>query len=407
MPRSRDQLEVGLTYRPADVGPYMWHEFHADAVTRDLTTIAARRIRVIRVSLAWDAFMPKDRAPHPRRMHELETLLEVARTLDMRVVLSLFAQSVGDCILLPAYAIDRRASRSGVRCVTDGRAADGGPRDIYTDPLMLEVQVRWLDAMLAAFAHHPAIEAWELGDDPATTVRPRRIAQMTSWLALLAERVHAQDEQCRLTLGQDDVVRGRGVRLAAVAEHVDVVGLAIRPQRLPLPGDALDANRPMFVVDLAHALAGREVPLVVDLGIASGDVDTAEADPELTVDTVTAPSDVARKACDQLLRRLVESGVAGIHASAWSDWGQRLLEAPPADRLPWSARMGIVDSTGVSKPIAGAWDALAARERAVTEASPYPTAIDVESYYANLPDSVFDLYASWQGDRSDTPAILG
>ena len=61
--------------------------------------------------------------------------------------------------MLPAYAVDRRAPRPGVRCVTEARVVEGGPRDIYTDPLLLEVQVRWLDAMLAAFASHPAVAA--------------------------------------------------------------------------------------------------------------------------------------------------------------------------------------------------------------------------------------------------------
>ncbi|HEX4578675.1 MAG TPA: hypothetical protein VH498_01610, partial [Candidatus Dormibacteraeota bacterium] len=214
--RGPDQLEVGVVYLPAAVGPYLWHEFSAEVVTRDLAAIAAHRIPVIRVGLSWDAFMPTDRAPSPRRMRDLETLLAAARELGIGVVPTLFVQSIGDSVMLPAYAIDRRAPRTGVRCITDARVVEGGPRDIYADPLMLEVQVRWLDAMLAAFAHHPAIVAWDLGHDPASTVRPRRIAEMAAWAALLAERVRAQEEECRLTLGQGDVVRGRGVRLAAV-----------------------------------------------------------------------------------------------------------------------------------------------------------------------------------------------
>ena len=153
-PRS-DQLEVGVTYWPAAVGPYMWHEFPVDTVRRDLAAIASRRIPTVRVMLSWDAFMPTDRAPNPHRMRDLETLLTAARELQLQVVLTLYVQSIGDCVMLPAYAIDRRAPRRGVRCVTDARTVDGGPRDVYKDPLMLEVQVRWLDALLAGFAEPP------------------------------------------------------------------------------------------------------------------------------------------------------------------------------------------------------------------------------------------------------------
>ena len=404
--RGHDQLEVGVAYQPAAVGPFMWHEFDAAVVRRDLAAIAARRIPVVGVGLSWDAFMPTDRRPNPRRMRDLETLLDAARELGLRVVPSLFIQSWGDCVMLPAYAVDRRAQRPGVRCVTDAAVVDGGPRDIYVDPLMLEVQVRWLEAMLAAFAHHPAIAAWDLGTDPASTVRPRRIAQLAGWAALLAERVHAQEEQCRLTLGQDDVVRGRGVRLAAVGAHVDAIGLMLRPQRLPLPGDALDPARGVFVADLARALVGPETPLLIDLGIASGEIVTSRDDMR-AIDRVTVPPQAARSVCDELLQRLCGGGVAGLRAAAWTDWGERLVEGPPADRQPWMARLGIVDSTGVSKPIDDAWESLVRTDRAVADATPYPPNMDVESYYANLPDSLLDLHASWQGDRGDMPAILG
>ncbi len=406
MTRPGDQLEVGVTYLPAAVGPYLWQEFDPVRVAHDLAAIAARRIPVVRTLLSWDAFMPNDRVPSARRIRDLETLLNGAHELGLRVIPTLFAQSIGDCVLLPAYAIDRRAPRRGVRCVTDARVVDGGPRDIYADPLMLEVQVRWLDALLAGFAGHPAIAAWDFGNDPATTVRPRRIAEMAAWAGLLAERVHAQDEECRLTLGQGDVTSGRGVRLAALAAHVDTLGLAVRPQRLPLPGDPLDPGRALFIAELAQALAGPTAPLVVEVGIASGEIVDADSDAAAAHDRVTAPPDDARRSADELLQRLVSAGVAGIHAGAWSDWGERLLEAPPADRRPWLARLGIVDSTGVSKPVAGAWGALAGREHAVASPSPYPSTIDSESYYANLPDSLLDVHASWQGDRGDGPAIL-
>ena len=398
----RDQLEVGVLYWPAAVGPYLWHEFDRVEVERDLGAVAARRIPLVRVLLSWDAFMPTDRAPSPRRLRDLEILLNAARELGLRVVPTLFAQSIGDCVLLPPYAIDRRAPRRGVRCVTDARVVAGGPKDIYADPLMLEVQVRWLDALLAAFAGHPAVDSWDLGYDPATAIRPRRIAEMAAWASLLAERVHAQGERCRLTLGQGDVTWGRGVRPARMAEHVDCLGLALQPQRLALPGEPLDPGRAVFVTQLAQALAGPAVPLAVEVGIASGALTAHDRDNGADL----ASPDDARRCADRLVQSLQDVGVAGLHTVAWSDWGERLTAAPPADRLPWWSHLGIVAVTGVSKPIADAWELLAGRERAVTAASPYPAALDVDSYYANLPESLLDLRASWKRDDGDVPAIL-
>ncbi len=202
--------------------------------------------------------------------------------------------------------------------------------------------MRWLDALLAAFAGHPAVAAWELGHDPASTIRPARIADMAGWAALLGERVRAQDEQCRLTLGQGDVVRGRGVRLAAVAEHVDALGLALRPQRLPLPGDPLDAGRGVFVVELAHG-AGRPVarrsssswasrPAEVDARRAGGRARCRHASPRRTTSRLAA----ATSCCSAWLRRVSPA----CTAAAWSDWGARLREVPPSDRRPVAGAAG-------------------------------------------------------------------
>src|ERR1035437_1658374 len=129
-PNRPDQLGVGVTYWPADVGPYLWHEFHPATVIRDLTAIASRRIPVVRVMLSWDVFMPSDRAPNGRRMRDLETLLNAARDVGIRVVITLFAQSLGDCVMLPAYAIDRRGPRAGGGGLADPRAGAARARGV-------------------------------------------------------------------------------------------------------------------------------------------------------------------------------------------------------------------------------------------------------------------------------------
>lgn len=394
-----------MTYWPAGVGPYLWHEFSSEVVAHDLAAIAERRIPVVRVLLSWDAFMPTDRAPNPRRMRDFETLLATARALDLGVVPCLFAQSLGDCVMLPAYAIDRANPRRGVRCLTDARIADGGPRDIYADPLMLEAQVRWLDAMLAAFAQHPAVAAWELGYDPATTIRPRRIEQMRQWAALLAERVEAHGDETRLTLGQGDVLRGRAVRLHALAAHVDRLGLVLRPQQIGLPGELLDPGRAVFVAALAMALLGGVAPLDLDVGVGVV-ADSADEFEDAVADGLSDDPQAAHRACDELLQRVLDIGVSGVTAAAWSDWGPRLREAPPADRRPAVARLGIVDSIGESKQLAGAWDSVVAREHSVAQPLRLAAEFSVDDYYANLPDSLLDLYATWQGGRGDRPAIV-
>jgi hypothetical protein len=369
-------------------------------VARDLAAIRAEGFPAVRVHLAWDSFMPSHRGVSPYRLGELGTLLEAARGLSLGVVPVLFVQSHGDCLLLPRYMVDRKAPRPGVRVVCDGNVEPGGPRDPYADPLMVEAGMTWLERLLDAFANHPAVVAWDLGHDPASTARPRRIAQLAAWVALMAERVRARGDRCLLTLGAADLLVARAVRPAALAPHLD------------LGGDPLDTAPAVFVAQLAQRLAapeGSPPPLLVTTGVAAGEVAPLpeEAPPETVVDTVSVAEDLAARHSADLLSRLREVGVAGLMATSWCDLAGRVLQAPPHDRYPWLARHGLAHADGELKPGGEVWDAFARREPAVSAADPWPDRLDAEAYYAALPDSAMDLLTEWRREREGALADGG
>ena len=373
MTAASPQLEVSVTWWPADVGPHLWQENAPAHAARDFPAIAAAGLRTVRVPLAWDAFMPSHREVSRRRLRDLEELLRTARSLGLQVIPVLFAQSFGDCILLPRYAVSRGA-RPGVRVLNDGHIVDGGPRDMYRDPLMLELCVTWIDTMLDAFANHPAIAAWDLGHDPARTMRPRRIADLHDWTALIAGRVRAREDRVMLTLGDADVLSARGVRLDGVAAAVDSLGLLLDPPSWEWgTGSADDAT---FVMRLALRCAGDEARVVAGL-----------------------PAMGAR-ASGEALERLAAAGAAGLNARCWSDAGPRLAAAPPCDREPLLATTGLVDSEGRPKDDLEAWSRMARAERPVAAEQPWPGALQVEPWYAHLPGSLLDLHAQWQHDAA-------
>jgi hypothetical protein len=373
--RVRESIEVGVTLWSAEVGPYVWHEFDAARSGAELHAIAASGHRLVRTLLPWDAFMPTPRGVDDRRLRDLETVLEIAARESLRVVPVLFAQSLGGSIMLPAYAIDVSQRRRGARVLTDAVEQPGAPRDQYTDPRMLEAELTWLDAMLAAFAGHGTVAAWDLGHDPASTMRPRRIEDLRRWAALLGGRVHDRGERCLLTLDAADVTTARGVRLSAVAPALDGLGLGV----------TLD-DRVVFVAQLAEALAGPETALLVHLTPPAGQ----------------EPIGVAGA-----VEGLAACGCAGLYAVAWSDVGPRMETVAPFDRSPELGRRGIVDAAGQASAFGREWTEQAIGERDRSAPAPWPAELDVSSYYANLPDSFADLHAEWQRGGSDRPGMLG
>ncbi len=388
-------LTVGLDYQPAATGPFLWQAFDVAAVTADLAAMARAGFRQIRVGLAWDSFMPDARGVDPRRMGEFDTLLRVAGTHGIGIVPVLFIQAHGDCVFLPSRAVMRDARRRGVRVLSEGMPEPGGPRDAWTDPLMLELADRWARAMAAGFANHPALAAWDLGDDPATVLRPRRIPDLAAWVALAGGPLRQRGDPVVMTLGADDLLRGRGVRLGSLSGLLDRVDIAVRPAqllRLHLP----EPEALLFVAQLAQALAGDQ-SAQIGLALAM----PSPGDDEEGMDELAAAATV-----DQLVERRTEAGVSALRATAWCDLHPRLRERAPYDRHDWRRRCGLVRLDGAEKPALGPWSRLARADLAAPPPSPWPPHLDVEAFYANLPESVLDLAAAWHREQEDRPAIL-
>lgn len=381
----REPVLTGVTLWPRDVGPYAWHDFDAERMRHDLRGIAASGLRAVRTLLPWDVFMPAMSRPDHGALRNFETFVEAAARVELVTVPVLFAQTIGDCVFLPPYAIDVAASRPGVRAVLGGVVQPGGPRDQYTDSRMLEAQLRWLEGMLGAFAGNPAVAMWDLGHDPATVMRPRRIEHLRAWTALLAARVHDAGERCALTLGAGDVTSARGVRLSAAAASVDILGLAVDTKHVAFAGSGVDAAATAFLVQLSMRLAGDTTPLHVQITAPAGDVGAAES----AIDSV-------RRYAGDAVDRTLAVGSAGVHAAAWSDNSDRAAQLPPFDRWPELLRGGVVDAAGTPTLFGAAWLQAAGEAGDARPRRPWPTAIDVADYYANLPHSADDLYAEWR-----------
>jgi len=107
-----------VTYWSREVGPYVWHEYDAARTGAELRAIKSAGHRSVRTHLLWDAFMPTPSRVEPARQRDFEHFLSVAMELSLQVVPVLFVQTLGGCVMLPSYAIDVNARRSGVRAVT-------------------------------------------------------------------------------------------------------------------------------------------------------------------------------------------------------------------------------------------------------------------------------------------------
>jgi hypothetical protein len=398
---SRQPVDIGVTYWSREVGPYIWHEYDGARTAGELRAIKSAGHDTVRTHLLWDAFMPTAARVEPARLRDFDRFLSVASDLSLQVVPVMFVQTLGGCVMLPAYAIDVDARRSGVRAIFEAVAQPGGPRYVYTDPLMLESCVRWIDEMLASFAGHPAITMWDLGHDPAGGVRPRRIEHLRDWVTLISGRIHERQQRCMLSLSADDLVTARAVRPSVVSGSVDMLGVDLAGSALAQVGGALDPSAAAFLVQLCQALAG-PTPLIAHLGAHR----TERGDAVDSDDSSTDSDARSRKFAAAAVDTLVDLGCAGLMASMWSNPGPRATSVPPFDRDEDVRALGVVDASGGATAFGSVWLEQTRRERERSQPAPWPEHLDVDDYYANLPESLHELRAAWERGSGEHPAML-
>ncbi len=84
-------------------------------------------------------------------------------------------------------------------------------------------------------------------------------------------------------------------------------------------------------------------------------------------------------------------------ASSWSDLGPRALDAPPYDRRPWLARLGLATPQGELKPHGEEWRSFARRDVDAAQPAPWPPeGFDAAQWYENLPDAGNDVFARFR-----------
>ncbi|HXL62155.1 MAG TPA: hypothetical protein VN959_16035, partial [Mycobacterium sp.] len=163
-------------------------------------------------------------------------------------------------------------------------------------------------------------------------------------------------------------------------------------------GGERDPAAAAFLAQLCESLSG-SAPLVAHLQSSPA---------EATDEDDAAPDDdaSARRFVAGAVDALVDCGCAGLMAAMWSSPGPRAAEVPPFDRQRRLREAGVVDASGTETTFGGVWIEAARRERERSLPSPWPERIDVDDYYANLPESLHELRAAWERGSSEYPAML-
>jgi endo-1,4-beta-mannosidase len=128
-----------------------WTDFSLERLESDFRRAGSLGARLVRLLLPWEQFQPaRERVPEAR-LQQLESVLDAAARLDLRLLPVLFARLPGNPGGIPEWAVDPLSG------------PERGPSDFYRERDLLRPQQLQLQVLADAFVRHDALAGWDLG----------------------------------------------------------------------------------------------------------------------------------------------------------------------------------------------------------------------------------------------------
>jgi hypothetical protein len=343
-------LEIGCNYWASHAGTNMWRRWDPTVVEADFALLARRGFRLLRVFPLWPDFQPIISLRGGRGRIRGFAVQPVGS--DIEEPLQSGADGLDPAMLRRLSDLADLAARNGTRLIValitgwmSGRlhvppALEN--RNPIADADAVQWQVRLVRGIVSRLADHPAVEAWDLGNE-CNAMGEATPAQSWMWTAAITHAVRAADRARPVISGMHGLATDPGAAwsIAAQGELTDLLTVHPYPLFTPHCGrEPLDTMRPIL-----HAAA--EARLYGDLGSKPAFAEEiGSLGPMVSGEGETAG--FARAAAFSLwaydCRALLW----------WCAFDQNRLEHAPYEWEPVERELGLFRSGGEAKPVVGA-----------------------------------------------------
>ena len=379
---------LGCNYWASHAGVYMWREWRPDVVEHDLDLIAAQGLTVLRVFPLWPDFQPLTaefgggqvlhnytQAGAPLRneagvdevmIGRFRFLCDAAEKRGIRLVVGLITGWMSGRTFVPP-ALERMKALS--------------------DPEAIRWEVRFVRYFVNALKDHPAIAAWDLGNE-CNCLPGDDEAQLWAWMHQIGSEIRICDPTRPLVSGMHSCTTKAGgwTNLRHQGELVDI--LTTHPYPLWTPNcnvDPFDTIR-----NGTHAAC--ETTLYADLSGRTAFVEEAGS---------TGPQIVSdERAAATMRMQLLSSWTCGVPGYLWwCAFDQAHLEHAPYDWVSIERELGLFRKDGTLKPEAVALRDFKAFLKALPMRTLPPRRVDAVVIAGETVDCWKQMQGAWMLSR--------
>jgi endo-1,4-beta-mannosidase len=324
----------------------MWVNLDPTETEEDFARIAEAGFDCVRVFLLWEDFQPEPDEVSTGRLGDLVTVADAAREAGLALMPTLFTGHMSGANWLPAWVLDRSRSCGRFRTIAGGRAVMAGIRNWYEDEDVGRAQALLGREAATALADHPALWAWDLGNEPSNCVLPPTAEHARRWLDTMAQALGEQCPGTPVTLGlhQQDLEENRLLGPREAADSLAFACMHGYPAYADWSRHGADDGVPVFLGLLTRWLSGQEV-LFAEFGAPTRRGEGGDADGLGLLE-----EDEAAAYTGRVLEALHRFGFLGALLWCFTDYDPALRGEPPFDEAPHEMSFGLWRSDGSEKP---------------------------------------------------------
>ena len=339
----KDEFVIGINYWPIDSAMSWWHRFDAGVVKEDFSRIRDAGLSVVRIFLLWEDFQPLPSKISVKVLDQLITVMEIGHEKGLRLIPTFFTGHMSGMNYLPPWMLELKESDDRFPVFSEGKKKKNAIRNFYIDREVIEAQKLFIREVSGALQGHPALWAWDLGNEPSNLILPLTNKEALIWLEEMVSELKKRDESVPVTLGlhQEDLEEDRKMGPKEVAAFCDFLSMHTYSIYAKWADGPLDEDVSPFLGLLTHWLGSKKV-MIEEVGVSSSKL---FKEGELTVS-----EDRTFEYYDRLLPRLTGFGFLGVLFWCYGDYSKPLWDQAPFDEKKHERYFGLFHEDRSPKP---------------------------------------------------------
>ncbi|HZJ85266.1 MAG TPA: glycoside hydrolase family 2 TIM barrel-domain containing protein [Syntrophomonadaceae bacterium] len=257
-----NNFTLGVNYWPINKAMYWWRNFDAQEVRRDFARLSQYNIKYIRIFLTWEDFQPEAQVISPLMLDYLKNTADLAATYKLKLMPTFFCGHMSGANWMPKWMIEPSSAPSRFPLYSGNGITKGQIKNFYKAEEILAAQVLQISKVCRSLKNHPAVCAYDLGNESSNCYVPSSCAQGQNWLKLLTDAVR-ENTNLPVTYGihAEDLEENRNIGPLEVAKYCDFVVMHAYPFYLSWTDNPFDVWVLPFLGTITKWLAGKPVLL--------------------------------------------------------------------------------------------------------------------------------------------------